>query len=59
MARFNTRSMEKEEERDESFLRRLSEKTEREEEDWENAIVDGVTINGEPLDGHYLKRMFD
>lgn len=27
--------------------------------DWDEAKVEGVTINGEPLDGHYFDRMID
>lgn len=55
--RINLNAIESERERDEIAFRNYRENLPEEEYDWEDANVEGVTVNGEPLDGHYFDRI--
>ena len=55
--RINLNSIESEGKKDEMAFRNYRENLHEEEYDWEDANVEGVTVNGEPLDGHYFDRI--
>lgn len=57
--RINSNIVVDETEKDEKTFKSYRESLPEEPDDWDNVNVEGVTINGEPLDGHYFDRMIN
>lgn len=59
MKRLRFEAVENEEKRDEIAFCSYKENLPKETDGWEDAKVDGVTLNGEPLDGDYLNKLIE